>query len=230
MHPKQHPPRMPLLATAPIPGGGTLRLFRDGAHYVIKLDDGTDLMSTRQHGSEEILAELACARIAGRAQARVLVGGLGLGYTLAAALKASAADAQVTVAELVPGVIEWNRQWLGDFAGHPLADSRTRLHEGDVIGCIAGAAAAWDAVLLDVDNGPEGLSRDGNGWLYAAKGLAATHAALRPGGVLAVWSAHPEPRFTQRLERAGFGVEEKPARALGKRGLRHRIWLATKPA
>jgi hypothetical protein len=98
-----------------------------------------------------------------------------------------------------------------------------------VIACIAGARAAWDAILLDVDNGPEGLSRAGNGWLYAAKGLAATCAALRPGGVLAVWSAHPDPRFTQRLQRAGFAVEEKPARALGKRGLRHRIWLATRP-
>lgn len=224
--PRTHAPRMPLVATAAIPGGGTLRLFQDGAHYTIKLDDGTDLMSTRQHGSEEALAEIACARIAGRANARVLVGGLGLGYTLAAALRQVGPDAQVTVAELVPGVVEWNRERLGDFAGQPLRDARTRVHVGDVSALLKGVDAAWDAVLLDVDNGPEGLSRESNSWLYGAAGLAATRRALCAGGVLGVWSAHPAPRYTQRLRDAGFAVDEVPARALGRRGMRHRIWLA----
>ncbi|WP_257386051.1 hypothetical protein [Tahibacter caeni] len=218
---------MPLLATAPIPGGGALRLFRDGEHYVIKLDDGTDLMSTRQHGSEEALAELACARIAARAQARVLVGGLGLGYTLGAALRHVRDDAEVAVAELVPGVIEWNRDLLGDFAGQPLRDARTRVHAGDVAALLR-TRQAWDAILLDVDNGPDGLTRDGNSRLYDAAGLRDAHASLRPQGVLAVWSAYPAPTFTQRLKHAGFAAEEMPVRALGKRGMRHRIWLATR--
>lgn len=224
---------MPLIAAAPIPGGdGTLRLFRDGAdrdgaHYVIKLDDGTDLMSTRQHGSEEALADLACARIAARRQARVLVGGLGLGYTLAAALRHLRDDAEVTVAELVPGVIEWNRELLGDFAGQPLRDARTHVRAGDVAALLR-TREAWDAILLDVDNGPDGLSQSANSRLYSVAGLRDAHASLRPQGVLAVWSAHPDPAFTQRLQRVGFGVEEMPARALGKRGMRHRIWLATR--
>ncbi len=227
---------MPLIDTAPIPGGGELRLFRDGEHYVIKLADGGDLMSTRQHGSEEALAQLACARIAVRSGARVLVGGLGLGYTLAAALQNLGADAEVTVAELVPGVVTWNRELLGDFAGQPLRDARTRVHVGDVAALIHGARQRWDAILLDVDNGPDGLSQAANARLYGTNGLRAAHAALRAGGgsdatppgVLAVWSAHPDPRFTQRLQGSGFTVEEIPARALGKRGMRHLIWLATR--
>ncbi|HSX62891.1 MAG TPA: hypothetical protein VLF18_22125 [Tahibacter sp.] len=227
---------MPLIDTAPIPGGGELRLFRDGEHYVIKLADGGDLMSTRQHGSEEALAQLACARIAARPGARVLVGGLGLGYTLAAALQNLGADAEVTVAELVPGVVTWNRELLGDFAGQPLRDARTRVHVGDVAALIHGARQRWDAILLDVDNGPDGLSQAANARLYGTNGLRAAHAALRAGGgsdatppgVLAVWSAHPDPRFTQRLQGSGFTVEEIPARALGKRGMRHLIWLATR--
>ena len=227
---------MPLIDTAPIPGGGELRLFRDGEHYVIKLADGGDLMSTRQHGSEEALAELACARIAARAGARVLVGGLGLGYTLAAVLRHVGADAEVTVAELVPGVVTWNRELLGDFAGQPLRDVRTRVHVGDVAALLHGAHQRWDAILLDVDNGPDGLSQASNSRLYSTAGLRAAHAALRAGGgtaaappgVLAVWSAHPDPRFTQRLQGSGIAVDEVPVRALGKRGMRHRIWLATR--
>jgi len=226
---KTHVPRMPLIDTVPIPGGGELRLFRDGAHYTIKLADGSDLMSTRQHGSEEALAQLACSRIASHTRARVLVGGLGLGYTLAAALREVREDAEVVVAELVPGVVKWNREWLGEFAGHPLRDARTRVHEGDVIAQIKGAKEAWDAILLDVDNGPDGLSRESNSWLYGAAGLAAARQSLRVGGILAVWSAHPDPAFTKRLERAEFSVEEMPVRALGKRGMKHRIWLATRP-
>jgi spermidine synthase len=233
--PRQYAARMPLIDTALIPGGGELRLFRDGEHYVIKLADGGDLMSTRQHGSEEALAQLACARIAARPGARVLVGGLGLGFTLAAALRHLQADAEVTVAELVPGVVTWNRELLGDFAGQPLRDARTRVHVGDVAALIRGARQPWDAILLDVDNGPDGLSQAANSRLYSVAGLRAAHAALRaggpgalPAGVLAVWSAHPDPRFTQRLQGSGFTVEEVPARALGKRGMRHLIWLAAR--
>jgi spermidine synthase len=225
---KTHAPRMPLVDTAPIPGGGELRLFRDGAHYTIKLADGGDLMSTRQHGSEELLAQFACSRVAAHAKARVLVGGLGLGYTLAAALSEMREDAEIAVAELVPGVVKWNREWLGEFAGHPLRDVRTRVHEGDVIAQIKGQKQAWDAILLDVDNGPDGLSRASNSWLYGGAGLASARQSLRVGGVLAVWSAHSDPAFTKRLERAEFKVEEMPSRALGKRGMKHRIWLATK--
>jgi spermidine synthase len=234
--PRHYAARMPLIDTAPIPGGGELRLFRDGEHYVIKLADGGDLMSTRQHGSEEALAQLACARIARRPGARVLVGGLGLGYTLAAALRHLQADAEVTVAELVPGVVTWNRELLGGFAGNPLGDVRTRVHVGDVAGLIRGAREQWDAILLDVDNGPDGLSQAVNSRLYSVTGLRAAHAALRAGGgsdtsppgVLAVWSAHPDPRFTQRLRDSSFTVGEVPVRALGKRGMRHHIWLATR--
>ncbi|HOV57228.1 MAG TPA: hypothetical protein PLN91_05065 [Rhodanobacteraceae bacterium] len=221
-----HPPRMALVDTGAIPGGGRLRLFRDGPHYVIKLDDGTDLMSTRAHGSEEALAQQAALRLGARPAAQWLVGGLGIGYTLAAALRQVGADARVTVAELVPAVVAWNRDWLGAFAGHPLADARAQLHEGDVAELLRGAGRRWDAILLDVDNGPEGITRAGNDWLYAPAGLRAIRAALRAGGVLAVWSAHSAPAFTRRLAEAGFAVEELPARALGRRGQRHRLWLA----
>ncbi len=217
---------MPLLDSGAIPGGGRLRLFRDGAHYVIKLDDGTDLMSTRAHGSEEALAQHAAARLGTCRGAQWLVGGLGIGYTLAAALRHAGADARVTVAELVPAVVAWNRDWLGAFAGHPLTDARTHLHEGDVAALLRGVRRRWDAVLLDVDNGPDGITRAGNDWLYAPAGLRAIRDALKPGGILAVWSAHPSPAFTRRLEAAGFAVEEVPARALGQRGQRHRLWLA----
>lgn len=221
-----HPPRMPLIDTGAIPGGGRLRLFRDGTHYTIKLDDGTDLMSTRAHGSEEALAQLAAARLGPRPGACWLVGGLGIGYTLAAALRHAGSAASVTVAELVPAVVAWNRDLLGAFAEQPLADARTRLHAGDVADLLRGERQRWDAVLLDVDNGPDGLTRAGNDWLYAPAGLRAVRDALRPQGVLAVWSAHPSPAFTRRLAAAGFAVEEVPARALGKRGQRHHLWFA----
>ncbi|GMV29057.1 MAG: hypothetical protein AMXMBFR59_11820 [Rhodanobacteraceae bacterium] len=234
--PRHYAARMPLIDTTPIPGGGELRLFRNGEHYVIKLADGGDLMSTRQHGSEEALAQLACERIARRSCARVLVGGLGLGYTLAAALRHLQADAEVTVAELVPGVVTWNRELLGNFAGNPLGDPRTRVHVGDVAELILGGHQRWDAILLDVDNGPDGLSQAANSRLYSVAGSRAAHAALRAGGgsdtsppgVLAVWSAHPDLRYTQRLQRSGLTVDEVQVRALGRRGMRHHIWLATR--
>jgi spermidine synthase len=205
-----------------------MRLFRDGEHYVIKLADGSDLMSTRTHGSEDALAELTCARFAARPQARVLIGGLGMGFTLAAALRNLGETAQVTVAELIPNVVTWNQGPMGGRSGHPLSDPRVGVHVGDVRSLIKQPHAAWDAILLDVDNGPDGLTQGSNSWLYAKPGLVAAHAALRAHGVLSVWSAHSDHTFTQRLEKAGFAVEEIPVRAHGKRGLRHRIWLATR--
>jgi spermidine synthase len=226
--------RMELLDSAPIPGnGGEMKLFRHGDDFSIRVSGnraggGGELMNSRMHGSEDKLAELACARIAGRVAPRVLVGGLGMGFTLAAALRYLGADAEVTVAELVPAVIAWNRGPLGACAGNPLDDARTRVHEGDVAGVLRTQRDAFDAILLDVDNGPEGLTHKANDWLYSPEGLKAAQAALRAGGVLAVWSAGPDPRFTLRLRKCGYRVEEKNVRAHGNKGARHLIWFAEK--
>ncbi len=227
---KSPAPRMLLLDTAPIPGnGGELRLFQEGEHFSIKIAGSGDLMSTRMHGSEDALAQLACARISGCAQPRVLIGGLGMGFTLAATLAALGDRGRIEVAELVPGVIEWNRGALGAHAGYPLRDARVEVHAADVAGLLRTQRDRYDAVLLDVDNGPEGLTHVGNDWLYSHRGLAAALAALRPGGVLAVWSAHPDRAFCNRLRDSGFTVEEVPVRAHGNKGARHRIWLAQRP-
>ncbi|UXI67007.1 spermidine synthase [Tahibacter amnicola] len=220
-------PRMQLLDTAAIPGdGGELRFFQEGQHFSIKIAGGGDLMSTRMHGSEDRLAEIACERIAMRPRARVLIGGLGMGFTLAAALRSLNSDAEVVVAELVPAVVRWNRGPLGEHAGNPLNDPRARVCEQDVALLLKNQRAEYDAVMLDVDNGPEGLTHPRNAWLYGMSGLGAIRQALRPRGILAVWSAGSDPRFTERLRRAEFAVEEVPVRAHGKKGLRHRIWVA----
>lgn len=217
------------IGTASIPGKGSeLRLLQRNDEFSIRIA-GTpgELMNTRLHGSEDALAELACRRIADRPQARVLVGGLGMGFTLAAALKALGADAEVVVAELVPGVVEWNRGPLGTAAGNPLADPRTRVSVGDVGELLRREPGGFDAIMLDVDNGPEGLTRRENDWLYSPEGLATAQQALRPDGVLAVWSAGQDPAFTERLRRVGLLVETVTVRAQrpGK-GARHCIWLA----
>lgn len=218
--------RLQLIDTAPIPGGGELRLFREGEHFTIKIAGTGDLMSTRMHGSEDALAELACARIAARPKARVLVGGLGLGFTLAAALRHLRADAEVVVAELVPGVVAWNRDVLGAHAGHPLADARTTVREIDVAQLLRSQRSSYDAIMLDVDNGPDGLTHAANGWIYSASGLATLHAALRADGILTIWSAGPDPAFSTRLRKSAFAVEEIPVRAHGNKGARHLIWRA----
>jgi spermidine synthase len=214
------------LDTAEIPGGGLLRLMRRGDEFSIRLG-GNELMNSRAGGSEEVLATAACARLAGRAAPALLVGGLGMGFTLRAALAVLPADARVTVAELVPAVAAWARgPMAGVFAGC-LDDPRVTIAEADVGGLVRTARADFDAILLDVDNGPDGLSRPENDRLYDAGGLGAAWAALRPGGVLAVWSAGPDAAFSRRLRQGGFKVEEVRARALGKRGgARHVIWLA----
>lgn len=220
--------RLTLIDTAAIPGGGELRLFQEGEHFSIKIAGSGDLMSTRMHGSEDALAALACRRLAARPAPRVLIGGLGLGFTLAAALRHLGPGAEVVVAELVPGVIAWNRDVLGAPAGHPLRDARAVVRAVDVAELLRGTRAAYDAVMLDVDNGPDGLTHAGNEWLYSPAGLRAIHAALRPGGVLTVWSAGPDRPFTERLRRNGYAVEEVTVRAHGNKGARHTVWVAGK--
>lgn len=221
-----------LLDTAPVTGDrGELRLYRRGQEYSILVAGGGELMNSRVHGSEDALAECACARVADRPRPRVLVGGLGMGFTLAAALGQLPSDGEVVVAELVPEVVTWNREHLGHLAGHPLDDPRTLVRTGDVGLLLRREHGAYDAILLDVDNGPEGLTRRENDRLYSLPGLEVAYAALRPNGVLAVWSAGPDRGFTDRLRRTGFDVEVLTVRAHGrKKGARHTIWLAARTA
>jgi spermidine synthase len=218
-----------LLGRAQVPGNdGTLSLFKRDREFSIRMD-GSEIMNSRQHGSEEALAELACARIGDRPGARVLIGGLGMGFTLAAALHRLGEGSLVEVAELVPAVVVWNRGVLAHLAGHPLADERVTIREVDVAQVLKEMRGAYDAILLDVDNGPDSLTNKGNAWLYGHGGLATVFAALRPGGVLGVWSAGPDRAFVGRLRGAGFGVDEirVRARAPGK-GARHTIWIAVR--
>jgi len=218
-----------LLDKAPVPGNSKeLRLYRRGREFSIRVH-GCELMNSRAHGSEDALAELACARVADRPRPRVLIGGLGMGYTLASALRRLGASARVVVAELVPEVVQWNRGPLADLAGHPLQDTRVTVREVDVARILQAEHQAYDAILLDVDNGPDGLSLQSNNWLYSPAGLDAAFAALKPEGVLAVWSASPDRSFTRRLRQAGFVVDEVPVRARGQRGGgRHTIWIAVR--
>lgn len=217
------------IGRADIPGqGSTLRLLQRNDEFSIKIAGKTgELMNTRLHGSEDALGELPCLRIASRRGARVLIGGLGMGFTLAAALKSLKDDAEVVVSELVPGVVEWNQGPLGAAAGYPLKDARTQVSLGDVGKLMRDHQGSFDAIMLDVDNGPEGLTRTENNWLYSDSGLAAAQRALRPDGILAIWSAGSDRDFSERLRRTGFQVEEVTVRAHkpGK-GARHCIWLA----
>lgn len=224
--------RWELLGKALVPGQeGELRLYRRGEEFSIRAD-GLELMNSRTHGSEDALAELVCARLTDRKAARLLIGGLGMGYTLATALRhLDKRAAQVVVAELVPAVVEWNRGLLGALAGEPLSDKRVSIHEVDVARVMRAEQQAFDAILLDVDNGPEGLTRQSNDWLYRHAGLQTAFDALRPRGILAIWSAGPSHHFTRRLGLVGFSVEEFPVRGRGGfKGGHHVIWLATRPA
>ncbi|PBC11006.1 hypothetical protein [Mesorhizobium sp. WSM3859] len=207
-------------------GGQELRLKQRGTEFSIMLGTN-ELMNSRLSGSEEALARLSCERIAGRNQPGILIGGLGMGFTLRASLAALEKDATVTVAELVPAVVGWARGPMSTIFGGCLDDPRVSIREADVGQLIRAQKAAWDAILLDVDNGPEGIVYKGNDSLYDLAGLAAARAALKPGGVLAVWSQGPDSGFTRRLKQAGFAVEEVNTRAHGKRGARHVIWIAT---
>ncbi|MCI5076388.1 spermidine synthase [Oricola sp.] len=213
------------LDTATVPGDGQqLRLIRRGDEYSI-MTGPTALMNSRQFGSEEALARLARERVGDRKAPAILIGGLGMGFTLRAALAEFGADARITVAELVPAVVEWARGPLSEIFKGSLDDPRVAVHVGDVAEAIH--QGGWDAILLDVDNGPEGLTRDENDALYGFEGLALARRALTRKGILAVWSSHRSPAFTKRLNQSGFAVEEVTARARGKRGPRHTIWIAT---
>ncbi len=215
---------------AKIPGHKEEVILRKrGTEFSIRTA-GLELMNSRLHGSEDALAEITCSRIKRKSDRRLLIGGLGLGYTLAAALEQSEPDTRITVSELVPAVVKWNREQLGHLAGNPLDDPRVSVEEKDVVEIIRQKKSAWDAILLDVDNGPEGLTRQANDRLYSKSGLKTSFLALRTGGFLAVWSSGQDDVFTRRLKQCGFLAETVAVRARksGKGG-RHTIWLAGKP-
>lgn len=215
-----------LIDTAQVPGGEELRLFRHGGDFMIVLDRN-ELMSTRMSGSEQALATMSCERIAGQRAPHLLIGGYGMGFTLRAALAMLGKDAKLTVAELVPKIIEWARGPMAEVAAGCLDDPRVQLVEEDVGLVIANARNTYDAILLDVDNGPDGLVRQENDRIYSRQGLLAAREALRPGGVLAIWSAGQDPSFAARLRKARFDVEEVAVRARSNgKGAKHVIWFA----
>lgn len=214
------------LARVQVPGGAELLLRRRGDAFEIRAD-GRELMTTRAHASEDAMARLACAHLEQAASPRVLIGGLGMGYTLRAALDTLPASGSVTVAELVPEIVAWNRRWLSPLAGHPLDDPRVVVHDGDVRALLEASSSGFDAILLDADNGPEALTHPDNDRLYSAAGLDRARRALRPGGVLAIWSADPSPTFLARLGDAGFAAEAVDVPARGSNGdPNHTIFLA----
>jgi spermidine synthase len=219
------------IGTARVPGADVeLRLMRRGAEFSMMLGS-SELMNSRLSGSEQALATLACKRLEAVKAPHLLIGGLGMGFTLRAALAALGSEARIMVAELVPAVIAWARGPMADLFGDSLDDPRASILSADVADVIRSRPSAFDAILLDVDNGPEGLIRKANDALYNAVGLQAIRRALRPGGVLAVWSSAPNALFSKRLRDAGFDLQEVAVRATARRrGARHVIWFATKGA
>lgn len=213
-----------LLDTAEIPGGGQLQLFKRDTEFSIMLGN-IELMNSRHSRSEEALATMVCERLKANPSPRILIGGLGMGFTLRAALKVLGPKARITVAELVPGVVEWAHGPMAAVHGESLHDPRVTVAVTDVAEFLDPAVEPFDAILLDVDNGPDGLTVESNDQLYARSGLRSARAALRPGGILAVWSIAPDKPFTNRLRRAGFEVEEIVVRSPGAR---HVIWIATR--
>jgi spermidine synthase len=203
-----------------------------GREYVIHVD-GRELMSNKLHGSEDALADWACDRLACLQDARILVGGLGMGFTLAAALGRVGDQAEVTVAELIPAVVRWNRGILGQVAKNPLQDSRAVVYAGDVGDLVEKCDQPWSAILLDVDNGPEALTRPYNGWLYSRQGIRAAWNALIPGGVLGIWSAAADSNLTRRLRKGRFEVEvlfhNEPGRPTEDGSGTHVLWMAKRP-
>lgn len=218
-----------VIGTATVPDGVQLRLIQRGDEFTILLDH-TELMSTRVSASEEALATMTAERLGDRAAPEMLIGGYGMGYTLRAALAVLGADATVTVAELVPEIITWARGPMHALTAGCLDDPRVQLVDADVAVLIDAASEGYDAILLDVDNGPEGITRGVNDHLYTERGLDAAWMALKPGGILAVWSAWRSSPFTARLHDAGFDVSEVTVRArVGNKGPRHVIWFARRP-
>ncbi len=216
-----------LIDSTPIPGQATeLLLYKLNEELSISVRDGGVLMSTWAHLSEDALAEIPCRKIVNRNQPRVLIGGLGMGFTLTATLHCLDNNAEVVVAELVPGLVEWNRGALGEYAGNPLRDPRTQVRVGDVAKVLREQRQAYDAILLDVDNGPHAITRKKNNWLYTSDGLTEAYRALRPAGILAIWSAGPDREFMQRLQKIGFKVKQMRVRAHQNDGNLHAIWLA----
>lgn len=215
-----------LIGTAPVPEGGELRLFQRDDDFIIALA-GNELMNSRMSGSEEALATMTCARLRDLRAPRLLIGGYGMGFTLRAALAVLGSDAKVIVAELVPEIIDWARGPMSALTADCLDDPRVEVVIGDVAAAIAAASQPFDAILLDVDNGPDGLTRPANDRIYSPAGLAAAKFALRRGGVLAIWSAAPDPGFARRLAATGFAVEEAKVRARSNgKGAHHVIWFA----
>lgn len=210
------------LAEATAPDGTILTLYRHDGAYGIRVG-GVELMSTRRYHSEERLAELVCEPLRHSSGSRVLIGGLGLGFTLRAALRVLPPDARVTVAEIVAEIIEWNRNPDYPLAGEALADPRVEVRHDDVADVLRESPGAFDAIMLDVDNGAEALTTDGNAALYRSRGIQQTVAALRPGGRLAYWLADDDPRFVSALERVGLSVEVTAVRAHPTSGGRHTL-------
>ena len=218
------------LATAKIPNnGGELTLSQREEEFSIRLSGVRgELMNSRVFNSEQELSKLGCAHIKNTENAQVLVGGLGMGYTLAAALECVTVSSKVTVAELIPEVVEWNQGPLGECAGRPLDDPRSQVRLGDIAELIKQQQPEFDAILLDVDNGPEGITHTNNNWLYSTAGLEALYNSLRPEGMLAVWSAGPDSMFVIQLKKAGFQVTVQTVRSRPGKGSRHTIFLAKK--
>ncbi len=214
------------LARETTPEGKELVLYRRNGVYALRLD-GLELMSSRAHGSEDALARLACEDLGNRAAPRVLVGGLGFGYTLRATLDQLPARASVVVSELFASLLTWNRVFVADLAKRPLEDPRVEVLHADVWDALE-SAEPYDAILLDVDNGPWAFTLRTNERLYQREGLARLAAALTPGGRLAIWSADSAPSFERRLRRAGFRVRTERARARGRSGPRHTIFVAVR--
>ena len=219
-----------IIESTTVPASDTeLTLSQCNGDFAIRISGVPgDLMNSRRHHSEDMLAEFACTRLSAIENAQILVGGLGMGFTLAAALKTVGVSAEVTVAELVPAVVEWNRGPLGQCAGRPIEDGRTRVHLGDVTDLLKQRADKFDAILLDVDNGPDPMTHADNEWLYSLAGLQRIYETLRPEGIVAIWSARADQAFTNRLKKTGFNVQLRTVRARPGKGSRHKIFVAQK--
>mgnify|MGYP001819957702 CR=1 FL=1 len=211
-----------------LPGGQELKLVRERDHFILMLD-GLALMTSAAHHSEEALATVGCEGLGDRPRVRVLIGGLGMGYTLRAALDGTSATSEVVVVELLPSVVDWNRGPLADLAGRPLDDPRARVETRDIVAYVASSPGTFDAILLDTDNGPDDFTSEGNARLYDPRGLSRLRRMLRPGGRLVVWSAYQCPTFPGDLKRAGLEPSAVKVKARGRKGGRHTLYVGRRP-